>query len=306
MPGSGKQSAHVQQQIVEFLEAGIDPTTIHRRLKVGRSSIYRMKRCLQQHGTAYAPPETNKKNGRPKVMTAEQEFVSLLMEDLLSIRTFALVFKSNNGEHFNLLRFKKNKTKKKVRNIDISCSNPQEIRTWLQDPPNRDRYLDDMVWFIHDRFGMVCSTTTCSKIKRKWLKVIEAEERGERLDPAEAQKQVRQEAFRVGKKPTVSDDNKDHNSQSAVMNRQTQNQNVAVPSNPLVLSLSPTQNHMSVPLVLDMASMLQHQQQHQPLPQYAPQIDQSLLHGYTNQRLQQQQLQTQVAHAALHQHHGGV
>jgi hypothetical protein len=76
MPGSGKQSADVQQQIIEFLEAGIDPTTIHRRLKVGRSSIYRMKRCLQQHGTAYAPPETNKKNGRPKVMTAEQEQVS--------------------------------------------------------------------------------------------------------------------------------------------------------------------------------------------------------------------------------------
>ena len=77
MPGSGKQTAHVQQQIIEFLEAGIDPTTIHRRLKVGRSSIYRMKRCLQQHGTAYAPPETNKKNGRPKVMTAEQEYVSV-------------------------------------------------------------------------------------------------------------------------------------------------------------------------------------------------------------------------------------
>jgi hypothetical protein len=75
MPGSGKQTAPVQQQIIEFLEAGIDPTTIHRRLKVGRSSIYRMKRCLQQHGTAYAPPETNKKNGRPKVMTAEQEQV---------------------------------------------------------------------------------------------------------------------------------------------------------------------------------------------------------------------------------------
>jgi hypothetical protein len=78
MPGSGKQSAQVQQQIIEFLEAGIDPTTIHRRLKVGRSSIYRMKRCLQQHGTAYAPPETNKKNGRPKVMTADQERVSVL------------------------------------------------------------------------------------------------------------------------------------------------------------------------------------------------------------------------------------
>jgi transposase len=79
MPGSGKQSADVQQQIIEFLEAGIDPTTIHRRLKVGRSSIYRMKRSLQQHGTAYAPPETNKKNGRPKVLTAEQELVGICL-----------------------------------------------------------------------------------------------------------------------------------------------------------------------------------------------------------------------------------
>lgn len=77
MPGAGKQSADVQKKIIEFLEAGIDPTTIHRRLKVGRSSIYRMKRCLQQHGTAYAPPETNKKNGRPKALTAEQEQVGL-------------------------------------------------------------------------------------------------------------------------------------------------------------------------------------------------------------------------------------
>jgi transposase len=90
MPGSGKQSAQVQQQIIEFLEAGIDPTTIHRRLKVGRSSIYRMKRCLQQHGTPYAPPETNKKNGRPKVMTAEQEAVSFAEWRTLpfDIRTF--------------------------------------------------------------------------------------------------------------------------------------------------------------------------------------------------------------------------
>lgn len=79
MPGSGKQSAEIQQQIVEFLEAGIDPTTIHRRLKVGRSSIYRMKRSLQQHGTAYAPLETNKKNGRPKVMTTEQEAVRMML-----------------------------------------------------------------------------------------------------------------------------------------------------------------------------------------------------------------------------------
>ena len=79
MPGSGKQNTDVQQQIIEFLEAGIDPTTIHRRLKVGRSSIYRMKRCLAQHGTAYAPPETNKKNGRPKVMTEEQEQVGICL-----------------------------------------------------------------------------------------------------------------------------------------------------------------------------------------------------------------------------------
>lgn len=75
MPGSGKQSPEVQAQIIEFLEAGIDPTTIHRRLKVGRSSVYRMKRCLEQHGTAYAPVETNKKNGRPKVLTSAQELV---------------------------------------------------------------------------------------------------------------------------------------------------------------------------------------------------------------------------------------
>lgn len=75
MPGAGKQPPEVQENIKELLEAGFDPTTIHRRLKVGRSSIYRMKRCLQQHGTAYMPTELNKKNGRPKVLTAEQELV---------------------------------------------------------------------------------------------------------------------------------------------------------------------------------------------------------------------------------------
>ena len=77
MPGAGKQSPQVQEHIKELLEAGFDPTTIHRKLKVGRSSIYRMKRCLQQHGTAYMPTELNKKNGRPKVLTSEQELVSL-------------------------------------------------------------------------------------------------------------------------------------------------------------------------------------------------------------------------------------
>jgi len=51
MPGAGKQPEEIQRQIRELLEAGFDPTTIHRRLKVGRSSIYRMKRCLQRHGT---------------------------------------------------------------------------------------------------------------------------------------------------------------------------------------------------------------------------------------------------------------
>ncbi|GIZ37676.1 hypothetical protein CKM354_000111700 [Cercospora kikuchii] len=131
MPGSGKQSVEVQEQIKELLEAGFDPTTIHRKLKVGRSSIYRMKRCLQQHGTNYMPPELNKKNGRPKVLTAEQEL---------------------------------------------------EVREWLRDPKNRTRYLDDLVWLIHDRFGIVCSTTTMSKMKRKWLRVIEFEENGTPID----------------------------------------------------------------------------------------------------------------------------
>jgi len=133
MPGAGKQPPAVQEQIRELLEAGFDPTTIHRRLKVGRSSIYRMKRCLQQHGTAYMPPELNKKNGRPKVLSAEQEL---------------------------------------------------EVRDWLRDEKNRNRYLDDLVWLIHDRFSIVCSTTTMSKLKRKWLRVIESEESGNPLDPA--------------------------------------------------------------------------------------------------------------------------
>ncbi|KAK0286944.1 hypothetical protein LTR35_004413 [Friedmanniomyces endolithicus] len=131
MPGAGKQAPEVQAQIKELLEAGFDPTTIHRKLKVGRSSIYRMKRCLQQHGTTYMPSEMNKKNGRPKVLTAEQEL---------------------------------------------------GVREWLRDPKNRNRYLDDLVWLIHDRFGIVCSTTTMSKLKRKWTRVIESEESGQPLE----------------------------------------------------------------------------------------------------------------------------
>jgi hypothetical protein len=38
------------------------------------------------------------------------------------------------------------------------------------------------VWLIHDRFNIVCSTTTMSKMKRKWLRVIEYEETGRPLD----------------------------------------------------------------------------------------------------------------------------
>jgi hypothetical protein len=163
-----------------------------------------------------------------------------------------------------------------------------------------------MVWFIHDRFGMVCSTTTCSKIKRKWLKVIEAEERGELLDPAEAQEQVRQEAFRVGnKKPPVSN----NNSQSAVMNRQKQKQ----PNGGVELSTSLPFSPLTdaqMPAALEMVMLQQQkQQQQQPLPQYAPQIDQNLLHEYKSPHIDQhlqEQLQTEVAHAALHQHRGGV
>ena len=58
----------------------------------------------------------------------------------------------------------------------------QEVRDWLRKPENRNRYLDDLVWLIHDRFGIVCSTTTMSKMKRKWLRVIEYEETGRPID----------------------------------------------------------------------------------------------------------------------------
>lgn len=128
-----------------------------------------------------------------------------------------------------------------------------------------------MVWFIHDRFGMVCSTTTCSKIKRKWLRVIEAEERGEHLDPAEAQEQVRLEAFRAGKKLPVTS---------------RRQENSAGPS-------SQADVHTSVAMELAM--------QQQPLPQYTTHLDQSL-HGLGTSADQQvqEQLRTEIAHAALH------
>lgn len=163
---------------------------------------------------------------------------------------------------------------------------PKEIRAWLQDPKNRERYLDDMVWFIHDRFGMVCSTTTCSKIKRKWLKVIEAEERGEHLDPADAQEQVRQEAFRVGKKPA-----------SHVVLRPEHRGNGA---GGVVVAPEAEMQIDEVMGIATSTSMLLQQQQ--ALPQYAPQIDQSLddYKAPIDQQLQEQ-LQTEVAHAALHQ-----
>ena len=132
-----------------------------------------------------------------------------------------------------------------------------------------------MVWFIHDRFGMVCSTTTCSKIKRKWLKVIEAEERGEHLDPAVAQEQVRQEGLRVGKKAPVS-------------SRKQQTD---------VVSSSGTDMHM--PAAMDLAMQ---QQQQQPLPQYTAHVEQNLPgNELSRDRQLQEQLQTQVAHAALHE-----
>ena len=135
-----------------------------------------------------------------------------------------------------------------------------------------------MVWFIHDRFGMVCSTTTCSKIKRKWLRVIEAEERGEHLDPAEAQEQVRLEAFRMGKKSP------------ATSRRQE------------ISAGSTSQVHMHTPAAMELAMQQpQQQQQQQPLPQYTAHLDQSL-HGLgtSADRQVHEQLQNEIAHAALH------
>jgi phosphopantothenoylcysteine synthetase/decarboxylase len=133
-----------------------------------------------------------------------------------------------------------------------------------------------MVWFIHDRFGMVCSTTTCSKIKRKWLKVIEAEERGEHLDPEVAQEQVRLESSRVGKRSP------------ATSRRQ---------EGTAVSSLS-ADMHTSVAMELAMRK----QQQQQPLPRYTTHLDQSLqgLEMSTDQQVQKQ-LQTDVVQAPLHQ-----
>lgn len=138
-----------------------------------------------------------------------------------------------------------------------------------------------MVWFIHDRFGMVCSTTTCSKIKRKWLKVIEAEERGEQLDPADAQEQVRQESFRVAKRTSNAS--------------KRQQQAVPPPAN------DDGDMQMSADLQVVMLQQEHHQQQ-QPLPEYRPEIDQTLqdYKPEIDQHLQEQ-LQTEVAHAALRQ-----
>jgi hypothetical protein len=152
----------------------------------------------------------------------------------------------------------------------------QEIRIWLQTGKNRERFLDDMVWLIHDRFGMVCSTTTCSKIKRKWLKVIEAEERGEKLDPVEAQEQVRLEALRVGKKSSVSSHRKQDEG-----------------------SLSPRAD-VNMPEAMELARIQpQQQQQQQPLPEYTAHLDESL--RAPMDLPSQDQLQTEAAHAALHQ-----
>lgn len=150
----------------------------------------------------------------------------------------------------------------------------QEIRDWLKDPKNRGRFLDDMVWFIHDRFGMVCSTTTCSKIKRKWVKVIEAEERGESLDPTIALEQVRQEAFRVGKRPAAH-----HQAQ---------------------IEQDPTQQHLQhqQPLPAPTAPMMQVQMPMEMLMQHPMQQH----HESQIDRQLQQQIQSEVAHAALHHH----
>ena len=99
------------------------------------------------------PIELNKKNGRPKVLTAQQELVHA------TPCPFELI-------------------------IPPSLTPQQEVRDWLRAPQNRSCYLDDLVWLLHDRFGIVCSTTTMSKLKRKWLQVIDYEETGLPLDAA--------------------------------------------------------------------------------------------------------------------------
>ncbi|KAF2771179.1 hypothetical protein EJ03DRAFT_325632 [Teratosphaeria nubilosa] len=216
MPGAGKQPEAIQTQIKELLEAGFDPTTIHRKLKVGRSSIYRMKRNLQQHGTAYMPVGMNKKNGRPKVLTAEQEL---------------------------------------------------EVRDWLRDPKNRTRYLDDLVWLIHDRFNIVCSTTTMSKLKRKWLKVIEAEESGEPLDTAIHQlvKETHPDLSILEKPPVLVTHTAEGSSTPGVSKQDEQPQDLGHGST------APTRSAMTDEAAQQAAqNALQHQQQQQQLLQAQP------------------------------------
>ncbi|KAK3686842.1 hypothetical protein LTR37_019394 [Vermiconidia calcicola] len=213
MPGAGKQSLEIQEQIRELLEAGFDPTTIHRRLKVGRSSIYRMKRCLQAHGTAYMPPELNKKNGRPKVLTAEQEL---------------------------------------------------EVRDWLRKTENRGRYLDDLVWLIHDRFGIVCSTTTMSKMKRKWLRVIEYEETGRPLDKTTVNSLVETHP----ELPILRDE-------------------AALPAQGDLEQQDQLSSPPSAPMMQAPEAVMRHQSTHQQQFQMEPQIDSQL----------EQQIQNQIAAA---------
>jgi hypothetical protein len=145
-----------------------------------------------------------------------------------------------------------------------------------------------MVWFIHDRFGMVCSTTTCSKIKRKWLKVIEAEERGEVMDPEVAQEEVRQEALSTGKKAPKR------------IAQQQQHQ----PEQPAQVVVP--QASMQMPMQMPMSMSMQMQ-----MPMSMPMPYPMVQHEPFDHRLQphmdhriQQQLQSEVAHAALHHRHG--
>jgi hypothetical protein len=147
-----------------------------------------------------------------------------------------------------------------------------------------------MVWFIHDRFGMVCSTTTCSKIKRKWLKVIEAEERGEVMDPEVAQEEVRLEALSTGKK--------------APKRLAQQQQQQPEQSAQMLVPQASMQMPMSMPMQVPMQMQMQ-MQLGMPMPypmlQHEP-FDHRLQPHMDHQM--QRQLQSKVAHAALHHRHG--
>lgn len=71
---AGQQPKEVTDKVKELLDEGFEPGPISKRLNIGRSAVYRMTTNIALYGTPYAP-KNDKPNGRPKLLTYEQEVV---------------------------------------------------------------------------------------------------------------------------------------------------------------------------------------------------------------------------------------